>query len=187
MKASYPVSAGYGAYRVLSSATAVFAASLMHDESRRAGIGLLATTGAASGELGSGSRTGWRTVDLEVEPGSPIRAGFHLELAAHGFDKLATDGESQAGAGKVMAPVRRRRLHRLVQRAQQEGVDPGARVPNGGIEPPGGNRSRRQFHEARVGGLHRIRGEVQEHARQRPGVPHAPFGHGVDEAQPQTL
>ena len=81
-----------------------------------------------------------------------------------------------------MAPVRRRRLHRLVQRAQQEGVDPGAGVPNGELEPPGVNRSRRQFHEARVGELHRIGGEVQEHARQRPGVPHAPFGHGVDEA-----
>src|SRR5438552_3101890 len=51
-----------------------------------------------------------------------------------------------------------------------------------GTRRPGVDRSGRQFHVARVGELHRVGGEVEEHARQRPGVPYAPFGHGVDEA-----
>src|SRR2546426_5723297 len=85
---------------------------------------------------GSGSRAGGRTVDLEVEPGSPIRAGFHLELGAHGLHKLSTDGESQAGTRELLPPGRRRGPHRLGRTAQQEGVDADASVANGELEPP---------------------------------------------------
>ena len=47
IKASFPVSAEYDAYQVLSAATAGFADSLIRDERRRAGIGPLAATGTA--------------------------------------------------------------------------------------------------------------------------------------------
>ncbi len=48
IKASFPVSAEYDAYQVLSTATAGFAESLMRDERRRAGVGPLAATGGAA-------------------------------------------------------------------------------------------------------------------------------------------
>src|SRR5947207_13396988 len=105
--------------------------------------------------LASGSRNGRGTVDLEVEAGSPIRSRFHFERCTDGLYKLAADGQSQAVAGGVMAPVRCRGPHRLVQSTQQYGIDPRAGVPNGELEPPGVDRSRRYFHEARLGELRR--------------------------------
>src|SRR5947207_12858554 len=106
--------------------------------------------------LASGSRNGRGTVDLEVEAGSPIRSGFHFERCTDGLYKLAADGQSQAGAGEVMAPVRCRGPHRLVQSTQQYGIDPRAGVPNGELGPPGVARSRRYLPGARARELPRL-------------------------------
>src|SRR2546425_11412246 len=100
--------------------------------------------------LRSRGRAFRRALNLEEKARAAIGARFHLELRIHGGRELAADREPQTGAREVMTPVRRHGAHRLVERAEQGGVDPGPGGPNREIAAPAINRARRPLHEARV-------------------------------------
>src|SRR5439155_478815 len=87
---------------------------------------------------------------------------LYLQLGAHRLHELATNREAEAGAGEVVAQVRRALAERLVQGLEGTGVVPAARVAHRELEPVPVEGTRRDLDGARIGELDGV-------GRQSPG------------------
>src|SRR5438105_14376531 len=127
------------------------------------------------------------SVHFEVEAGAPLRAGFDLESLSHRPEQLAADREPGPRAGEMLALRRRRPPYGLIQRAEPRGVDAVPGVSHRELEAPRADGQRRDLHEARVGKLDGIGGQVEQHARQRALVSGAPLRYGMHQADLEAL
>src|SRR2546425_430149 len=110
---------------------------------------------------------------------SGARCRRERQRRAHRLHELATNREAEAGAGEVVAQVRGTLAERLVQRLEGAGVVPAARVAHRELEPVPVEGTRRDLDGARVGELDGVGGKVEQHARERAGMPDAALRHRV--------
>ena len=117
-----------------------------------------------------------------AEPRAPGRSGLDLQLRAHRRDELAGDGEPEPRPREGEPHPAPAAAERLIQPVQRLGIDPSSRIAHRELDADVILGDRRDLHEAMLGKLQSVAGEVE----QRPGERHRVADAHVAGGRPQV-